>query len=221
MGAGVLLACGAALWVAHAAAAPVPVAAPDTAALTAALRSTEFAGLQFGRGPDGQLILRGRLANDAARQKLDGWLLDHGLRARVDVVVDETMTREVIEVFRINGVAVKATTAGPGKVDVEAAERDPDRLARAQEVVRRDVRGLDQLAVRNTAKPLPPPMPPVVDDPAKRIASLVTADPAYIVTADGSRYFIGALLPTGHRVTRINPGSVTLELRGEQTTLNF
>jgi len=69
--------------------------------------------------------------------------------------------------------------------------------------------------------PLPLPMPPISDDPGKRIASLITSEPAYLVTADGSRYFVGALLPSGHRVARINPGSVTLELHGQQTTLNF
>jgi len=52
-------------------------------------------------------------------------------------------------------------------------------------------------------------------------ATLITSEPAYLVTADGSRYFVGALLPSGHRVARINPGSVTLELHGQQTTLNF
>jgi len=222
MGAGVLVVCAAALWIAHAAAAaPAVAAAPDAAALSTALRGTEFATLQAVRGADGALTLRGRLASDSARQKLDAWLLALGVPARVDVVVDEAVAREVAEVFRVNGVAVKATVAAPGRIDAEAAERDAERLARAEEVVRRDVRGLEQLAVRNTAKPLPLPMPPISDDPGKRIASLITSEPAYLVTADGSRYFVGALLPSGHRVARINPGSVTLELHGQQTTLNF
>jgi len=222
MGAGVLVVCAAALWIAHAAAAaPAGAAAPDAAALSTALRGTEFATLQAVRGADGALTLRGRLASDSARQKLDAWLLALGVPARVDVVVDESVAREVAEVFRVNGVAVKATVAAPGRIDAEAAERDAERLARAEEVVRRDVRGLEQLAVRNTAKPLPLPMPPISDDPGKRIASLITSEPAYLVTADGSRYFVGALLPSGHRVARINPGSVTLELHGQQTTLNF
>jgi type III secretion protein D len=222
MGAGVLVVCAAALWIAHAAAAaPAVAAAPDAAALSTALRGTEFATLQAVRGADGALTLRGRLATDSARQKLDAWLLALGVPARVDVVVDESVAREVAEVFRVNGVAVKATVAAPGRIDAEAAERDAERLARAEEVVRRDVRGLEQLAVRNTAKPLPLPMPPISDDPGKRIASLITSEPAYLVTADGSRYFVGALLPSGHRVARINPGSVTLELHGQQTTLNF
>ena len=75
--------------------------------------------------------------------------------------------------------------------------------------------------MRNTAKPTPPPAAPLSDDPGKRIASLVPGEPAYLVTADGSRYFVGALLPSGHRVTQIAKGSLTLELNGQQLILNF
>lgn len=223
MGAGLLVVCGAALWIAHAAASaqPVVASAPGAAELAVALRGSEFAALQAAGGADGRLTLRGRLPTEASRRKLDEWLQHKGVQARVDVTVDEVLARNVAEVFRVNGVTVKAAVAGPGRVDVEAAERDADRLARAEEAARRDVRGLERLAVRNTAKPLPPPLPPVSNDPGKRIASLVTSEPAYLVTADGSRYFVGALLPSGHRVAHIGPGSVTLEINGQQTQLNL
>ena len=75
--------------------------------------------------------------------------------------------------------------------------------------------------VANRAKPLPPPMAPLPDDPGKRIASLVPGEPGYLVTADGSRYFVGAVLPSGHRVTAIAQQRVTLERDGQSQTLNF
>jgi hypothetical protein len=110
------------------------------------------------------------------------------VQARVDVTVDETVAREVAEVFRINGVAVKATAAGPGRVDAEATERDADRLARAEEVSAATCAGLDQLrrpqhrqaAAATDAADLRRPR-------AHRLAGS-TAEPAHIVTADGSRY---------------------------------
>ena len=83
------------------------------------------------------------------------------------------------------------------------------------------MRGVKELALRNTATPLPPPTPPVVDDPNKRIASLVPGEPAYVVTADGARYFVGALLPSGHRIAQIAAQRVVLERDGQQTNLNF
>ena len=70
----------------------------------------------------------------------------------VEVQVDEALLRDVTEMFRVNGVAVRAQRGrNAGRVAAEAVERDTDQLARAEEVVRRDVRGLTALAVRNTA----------------------------------------------------------------------
>ena len=110
-------------------------------------------------------------------------------------------SRDVTEVFRVNGVAVRAQVAGPGHIVAEAAERDDERSRAPARWCAATCAASQALSVRNTAKPAPPPPPPVVDDPGKRIASLVPGDPAYLVTADGARYFVGAMLPTGHRIT--------------------
>ncbi|MGE0803875.1 MAG: hypothetical protein AB7G13_02545 [Lautropia sp.] len=144
------------------------------------------------------------------------------LAQRLDAIDGEVLVRAVTETFRVNGVTVRAQVAGPGSVAVDASERDAARLARAEQAVRRDVHGLDTLVVRNAAPPVPPPPAPrVPDDPGKRIASLVPGETAYLVTADGSRYFVGALLPTGHRITRIGAASVTVERDGQRSTLSF
>ena len=165
---------------------------------------------------DGRLELHGRLATLAQRARLDDWLTARQFTPAVDVQIDEAITREVTEVFRVNGIATQAMAAGPGRVVAEVSERDRERLARAEDVV-----GLEKLTVRNTATPLPPAAPALVDDPGKRIASLVPGDPAYVVTADGARYFVGALLPSGHRITEVAQQRVTLERDGQQSTLNF
>jgi type III secretion protein D len=223
MGAGVLVACGGALAMARGVTASPAPQIDQAVALSQALRASEFSTLEVARTADGRLALRGRLTALSQRAKLDAWLAARPASAplAVEVTVDEALAREVTEVFRVNGIAVQADVAGPGRVAAQAAERDADKLARVEEVVRRDVRGLRQLTVRNTAKPLPPPPPPVIDDPGKRIASLVPGETAYLVTADGSRYFVGAMLPTGHRITRIEQSSVTLERDGQLATLRF
>ncbi len=222
LGAGVLLSCVGALWMAHVvAAAPAPAAVDPAAALVSALRGSEFASLEASRSADGRLTLRGRVPTQAQRSLLDAWLAERRLAPTVEVWVDEAVAHDVAEVFRVNGVAVRTQMAGPGRIAAEAAEPDATKLNRAAEVVRRDVRGLQALDVRNTAKPTPPPAAPLSDDPGKRIASLVPGEPAYLVTADGSRYFLGSLLPSGHRVTQIAKGSLTLELNGQQLILNF
>jgi type III secretion protein D len=223
-GTALLVACGGTLWMAHVAAAPQPVNAPQPVPLAAALKASEFAGLELVRGADGRVTLRGRLATMAQRLRLERWLAARAAMpadVALDVLVDEAVLREVTEVFRINGVAVQARSAGPGVVVAEAEEHDAGRLARAEDVVRRDVRGFDRLTVRNSAAPLPPPAPPVADEPGKRIASLVPIEPAHVVTADGSRYFVGSMLPSGYRIASVAEHRITLERDGRQTVLNF
>ena len=223
-GAAVLLACGGSLWMAHVAAAPAAPVAFSAALLAEALQGGEFASLEAATLPDGRPVLRGRLADLAQRARLEAWLATRRWTPALELLVDEQIVRDIAEVFRVNGIAAQARAAGAGRFEAEVAERDLQRLARADEVVRRDVRGVRQLAVRNRATPLPPPAPPappVVDDPSKRIASLVPGEPAYVVTADGARYFVGALLPSGHRIARIAAQRVVLERDGRQTSLNF
>lgn len=220
MGAVVLLLCGAALSTARLSAAPHVDAAPAPT-LAETLKASEFAALTAAASPDGRIEIEGRLGTQGERAKLDNWLAERQIAAIVNVHVDETVARDVTEVFRVNGVAVQAQVVGPGHIAAKAAEPDANRLARAEEVVWRDVRGLKELTVQNTAKPLPPPAPPIPDDPGKRIASLVPGEPGFLVTADGARYFVGAMLPSGHRITDIAKASVTLERDGQQSTLNF
>jgi type III secretion protein D len=199
----------------------VPDVPPVAMPLAGALRASEFASLTTTSDPDGRIVVRGRLSTLAQRTKLDQWLTEHRFAALVDVQVDEALARDVTEVFRVNGVSVQATAQGAGQVVAEASEPNAERLSKATDVVRRDVRGLEKLVVRNHAAPPPPPAPPVMDDPNKRIASIVPGEPAYLVTADGSRYFVGSLLPSGHRITAIAGQRVTLERDGQAMNLNL
>ena len=61
----------------------------------------------------------------------------------------------------------------------------------------------------------------MITDPGKRVAAIVPGDPAYVVTADGTRYFEGAMLPTGHRILAILSDRVQIERDGTASTLNF
>ena len=221
MGACVLLACVGALWMARVAAAPVEAPVDPGVALINALRTSEFATLEAKTAADGRLTLRGRLATQVQRAQLDAWLAERRMAPVVEVWVDEAIARDVTEVFRVNGVRCARSWPVPAASPPRPWSPMPTSSSAPTDVVRRDVRGLQTLDVHNSAKPLPPPAPPVSDDPGKRIASLVPGDPAYLVTADGSRYFVGAVLPTGHRITQIDKSRVTLERTARRRRLNL
>lgn len=57
--------------------------------------------------------------------------------------------------------------------------------------------------------------------PGYGAASFVAGDPGYIVTQDGTRWFAGASLPTGHTIIDITEDSVTVERDGLRDTLTM
>lgn len=135
----------------------------------------------------------------------------------------EARAQAVGEVFRLHGLAVQAQPRADGTVVVQAQERDTWRVEQAEKAARRDVPGLAGLTVRNQPPvPVAGPRPPLAPDAGKRITAVVAdGETPYFVTADGSRYFIGALLPSGHRVLQIAAQAVTVERDGQLTRLTL
>ena len=177
--------------------------------------------LRADAGPAGPVV-RGELATQAQREALAHQLAQAGLGdVPVDVVTGDRLADAVADVFRVQGVPVRAEYGGAGHIAVHAHEADADALARAAATARRDVAGLRELAVSNDPATPAPQNTPVADDPGKRVAAIVPGDSPYVVTADGTRYFIGALLPTGHRVESIEAHRVVLTRDGRQSQLDF
>ena len=51
--------------------------------------------------------------------------------------------------------------------------------------------------------------------------AFVPGESPYVVTADGTRYFVGGLLPTGHRIEAIDAHRVQLAKDGQRSELSF
>jgi hypothetical protein len=129
----------------------------------------------------------------------------------------------VVEVFRLYGIAAQASWSPEGELVLRTQERDAAKVQAAAAAARRDIARLPALRVDNQ-----PPVPvaaapsPAPDDPAKRLVAVVDNDDSpYFITADGSRYFSGALLPSGHRVVQIAERSVIVERDGQRTRLTL
>ena len=187
----------------------------------------EFRGLRVAPAGAGGEALRvtGDVLTLADRQRLDVQLAGADLSPVLEVRVAEQLAAAVREVFRMNGVVAETapatSLADVGVVRVSTRVADLSQLARAEASARRDVPGLRGLAVENERPAVPPDNAPVADDPGKRVASIVPGDSPYVVTVDGTRYFIGALLPSGHRLASITEQEVLLDKDGVISTLRF
>lgn len=195
-----------------------PVAVPTLASV---LEEPEFAGLSVSTTDDTK-TLTGRLQSREQAKRLD--LMLEALPEKIEnrTHIADQLLVQINEIFRVNDETVKASFTANGKVLVETRIADPERLEHLREVVMRDVPELPGLVINNQPPPsaLKPGKAPVVE-PGKRVALVVSDEPAYVVTEDASRYFVGAILPSGHRIRAIEGGRVSLEMQGLITELKF
>lgn len=187
----------------------------------ALLASQGFSALAVRPDENGQLVLSGYVDTTAQRARAEQVLVDAGITPRMDIKVEDSIVAAVSEVYRINGVTAEVKATGPGIVSVATSVADPQVLTRIESEVRRDVPGVAQLTAQNRPPPRRPAPERIVDDPGKRIAAVVSGNPGYVVTSDGTRYFIGALLPTGHSILSIEGQQVMVERDGEIRPLVF
>ena len=206
---------------AYTAAPPAPLPQEQARRAEAALHAAGFPRLVAQAGTHGDVLVSGYLESGEQRARVERLLASQPMPTRLSVWVNEHVASAVLDVFRVNGVVAEAEVTGPGAVRVVTHEDDVARLEQIKLIARRDVPGLSVIEVVNAPPPAAAQAAPVVDDPGKRVASIVPGDPSYVVTADGTRYFEGALLPTGHRITGIQEHEVLLEKGGTRTPLRF
>ncbi|MGM9482124.1 SctD/MshK family protein [Roseateles sp. NT4] len=128
-----------------------------------------------------------------------------------------------VEVFRLHGIAAQASWSPEGELVLRTQERDAAKVQTAAAAARRDIARLPALRLDNQppATAVAAAAPPA-EDPAKRLVAVIdNADSPYFITADGSRYFSGALLPSGHRVVEIAGRAVVVERDGQRTRLTL
>jgi type III secretion protein D len=191
------------------------------AGLEAAYHDAGLEALRVQATADQGLRVTGYLETDAQRATAASMLSRQALPGRLDVWNNGSLSAAVQEVFGAHHVPAQAVVTGPGRVIVHTQHADEQRLQHILVRVRQDVPGLQALELRNTLPTVPVPLAPDSLDPGKRIASIVPGEAAYVVTADGTRYFEGALLPTGQRVAAIRPGDVRLERQAATVAPTF
>jgi hypothetical protein len=122
------------------------------------------------------------------------------------------IAHDVAEVLRLSGINCEAQYNGDGTVTVSGHLGDPQSLsAIVKSRAVREIVGLRRVMAVNldhggAAAGL------AVD--GTRIVSVVASADPYVVTADGSRYYVGASLPQGGKLAGVKEGEVLVERDG-------
>jgi|GEM_PF-1947917 len=201
-----------------------PTLAERAAQASQMIRDEGFSELSIRANDSGVLVVTGYIATAQAYAELERLLDRQQVFALIEAQVGEQLATQVQDVYRLNGIDAVVDVEGKGVVSVNTTEVDAERLIRVRDIALKDVAGLEDVIANN----LPPEIDDVIDsqgstlnDPGKRITMVVPGDSPYIVTVDRSRYYVGAMLPSGHKVVEINQDNVLLVKNGVETALNF
>lgn len=174
--------------------------------------------------PGGGLALEGVIQDDETRAALLQRLSRHGLTPALRLSTGDQLAEAVKDVFRMNGLNIEALYTKNGAIVVHGLRESGPRVDQMIQMARRDIPGISSILRADeeveAREPIATPIGPI-DAGAKRVVSVVDGSPSYILTADGSRYFVGALMPHGYRVANIAGETVTLERDGKTLVMTF
>lgn len=196
-----------------------PAATPSRQ-LQSILSDSVYSGLELRHGSrSDEFIIAGFLPSESMRARLQNDVAALDADIVMEVQTGGSLVRAVEDIFRLNDVAADVTYAGARRVRVEGAVATADQIERLRTIAESDVPGLAAIEIDFTEPE--PPEDTADADPSKRVATVVGGARGYVVTEDGARYFVGATLPTGHRIVEISDGEVLVERDGERTAYQF
>jgi type III secretion protein D len=187
------------------------------------LREAGLGHLQVDQQGEGKYRVFGAVDNSGEKNRLQRIAQNSGADVTLQVKVNDQMLASVEDIFRVNGVQGKATIIDANTVSVSTSTGDTAQLDAIRQLIRRDIPALAQLEIVNSVPVIKKPAPKKTfkPNPEKRITLIAGGANAYIMTQDKSRYFVGALLPSGHLVEEIRQGVVIVSKDGKRETLKY
>ena len=179
-----------------------------------------YPGLDVQTGADGRaLTIVGLVANDAALTKLRTWVEAEHPDIAIGVDTIATAAEAAQNLLTAQNVDARAIPEGSDSLVIETEFLPQDRQRELETLLRNDLPRVRRFTFNASAERGEADLAYFFNAPGYGAASFVSGDPGYIVTEDGTRWFAGASLPTGHRILEIRNDRVTVERGGLHDTL--
>lgn len=186
----------------------------DSAADQAVLAAAGFGGLTITEGPAGPVI-QGIVKDDAALARLRLLVAQRIGTAMLDVDTMDGLAAAATDLLRAQGVDGEAAPRRGNALLVTAEFLPADRQAELARLIREDVPGITRVHFAADPARGDRDLQYFFSGSEYGLATFVDGDPGYITTADGTRWFAGAQVPTGHRIVTIGNGRASFERNGQ------
>jgi type III secretion system YscD/HrpQ family protein len=174
------------------------------------VRASDLPEVRVG-GDRGRVRVSGIVPDPTQGEKLREALSRSPAAADVDLRSGSSIAHDVVDVLRLSGMQADGRYLNEGQVEVRGHFGDPAKLQKVVESrAMREVGGLRKVVTLNLDTP-PAPAPSKPADDGKLIAEIIGGKDPYIVTRDGSRYYVGAKLPDGGILQAIDGQDVLVD----------
>lgn len=189
-------------------------------ALERELRQAGFPDVSVAQAGDGTMAVTGVVRDEDELGRLRALATQWGGGVVVDAQTGSALASAAADVLQARGVAAHVASIAPGALVVSAGYMPMDRQERLRGELRKDLPAIRRLTFRVDDGLEASPLQAFFTQSGAGLATVV-ADPPHILTADGSRWFPGATLPTGHHLLSVSPTAIIFEKdrRTEQINL--
>lgn len=177
-------------------------------------------GVSVSKNPVGGLIVSGSVEQEADLMRVRAIADQASGPVMVDVGSSASLANAATDILTAQGIDARALPSGLGGIAIEAPFLPADKQDSLRQLLVRDLPGLRRVSFRVDDTRGGDPLQSMFANSSTGLATVIQ-DPAHIATADGSRWFPGAILPTGHRLVAIEPDRVRFEKAGRVEELKF
>lgn len=181
----------------------------------AALAATGFTGLKVTRDVASEtLIISGAVSSDSEAMRLRKLMADKFPGALVDISTPASLAAAATDILRNNKVDAEALPGRSGAIRIVTEYLPQDRQIELTAVLKRDLPALKNVEYQMDNRRGDRDLQYFFSTSRSGLATYVDGNPGYIVTQDQARWFVGSVVPTGHKILGIGGGRVIFERQG-------
>jgi type III secretion protein D len=182
----------------------------------ATLTASGFKGLTVARDQESSaLIISGVLRTDKELAKLRTLASTSMPGAIVEVETTESHAAAVSEILTAQGIKGVAAATGVGVVLIKSEFLPKDKQSQIVQMLKQDISSIKSVKFSENTDLGNRDLQYFFSSSDYGIATYVDGNPSYIVTADGTRWFPGAVVPTGHEIVAMGNNRVTFQREGK------
>lgn len=181
----------------------------------AVLANAGFRNLTVTDGPTGQgPMIIGVVKDDAELGRLRTVVGERIGRATIDVDTMQAMAASATDMLRAQGVDADARPMRGNSLLVTTEFLPADRQDELSKLIRRDLPAVTRVSFTTSSTRGDRDLQYFFSGGVFGLATFVDGTPGYIVTADGTHWFAGSQVPTGHKILSIGNGRASFERDG-------